>query len=520
MFRFRFGTRLATVGTGAAFLVGCHSVEPPAPLRPPVKQVAAIYPGIAAPASSGLVSPASGVVQADGSGIQQAAADDAHPAESTIDLDVALRLAGVENPTINLAREVVREALAEQLAARALLLPSVNIGGNFRQHRGALLASPGYIRNVDLQSLYLGAGSGVLGTGTPAIPGVRLFAHLGDAAYEPLAARQRVNVRQGESQAVQNGLLLEVATGYLGLVGAEVRRDILRRGEADLAEITRLTAVNAKAGQGRHADANRTEANLDLIHTDMQRAEEEIAVANARLCRLLNLDPSNRLRTPGGSVQPLRLIPEDSEAEGLVTEALRSRPEIFARSAAIAEAQTRVRQERVRPWLPTVSVGYSYGGFGGGSNLAPTEFGPLSGRSELDVIAVWSFQNLGVGNQARVRAANSGVGTAIAGYDLIANQIRREVAEALADAQAAATQIKTVESSLAPAEEGFKLEMERIKQGQGRPIEVLDSFRQLLESRQEMLRAVIAFDIAQFRLFVAVGSNPLAGPPAPAAIQP
>lgn len=141
----------------------------------------------------------------------------------------------------------------------------------------------------------------------------------------------------------------------------------------------------------------------------------------------------------------------------------------------------------------------------------------MTGRSEFDVLAVWSFQNLGVGNQARVRAANSGVGTAIAGYDLIANQIRREVAEALADARAAVTQIKTVELSLAAAEEGFKLEMERIKQGQGRPIEVLDSFRQLLEARQEMLRAVIAFDIAQFRLFVAVGRNPSeeANPPVP-----
>jgi outer membrane protein TolC len=51
--------------------------------------------------------------------------------------------------------------------------------------------------------------------------------------------------------------------------------------------------------------------------------------------------------------------------------------------------------------------------------------------------------------------------------------------------------------------------MSRIKQGGPyRPIEVLDSFRQLLDSRQELLRAVVAFNIAQFRLFVAVGNTP------------
>jgi outer membrane protein TolC len=78
---------------------------------------------------------------------------------------------------------------------------------------------------------------------------------------------------------------------------------------------------------------------------------------------------------------------------------------------------------------------------------------------------------------------------------------------------AAATQIATAEVALAAAEEGFKLEQDRIKQGPGpgRPLEALDSFRQLLESRQELLRAVVAFDVAQFRLFVAVGNSPTVG---------
>ncbi len=490
--------RLMTLGVSAALVSGCHSMERSAPT--PAKQPTRLDSG-SAPRT-----------EEKPSYIRQASASEAEPAsvapESTIDLGVALRLAGVENPTINLAREVVQEALADQLAARALLIPSVNVGGNFRLHRGALLAAQGSVRNVDLQSIYLGAGSGIIGGGMPVMPGVRLFAHLGDAVYEPLAARQQVSVRQGESSAVQNALLLDVATAYLGLVGAEIRLDILRRGEADLGEVVRLTTAHANAGQGRQADANRTRANYELLGSDILRAQEEIAVANARLCRLLNLDPSVRLRTPGGSVQPIRLISEDADAEGLISEALRARPELFARSAAISQAQTRVKQERVRPWLPTVSVGYSYGGFGGGSNLADSEFGPLASRSEFDVVALWTFQNLGVGNQARVRTATVNVGTAIVSYDLTTNQIRREVLDALAEARAAVVQMKTMESSLAAAEEGFKLEMSRIQAGQGLPIEVVDSFRQLLEARQELLRAVIGFNIAQFRLFVAVGKTP------------
>src|SRR4051812_34854693 len=75
-----------------------------------------------------------------------------------IDLGVALRLAGVDNPTIALAQERIRESMAGQLAARSLLLPSLNVGGNFRLHRGAFQDDPGFLRTPNLQSLYLGAG--------------------------------------------------------------------------------------------------------------------------------------------------------------------------------------------------------------------------------------------------------------------------------------------------------------------------------------------------------------------------
>ena len=90
------------------------------------------------------------------------------------------------------------------------------------------------------------------------------------------------------------------------------------------------------------------------------------------------------------------------------------------------------------------------------------------------------------------------------------NRVRREVAEALAGARASAKQYDIVRTSLAAAEEGFRLDSERIRLGQGRPIEVLDSFRQLVDARLDVLRTMIEFDIWQMRLWVALGSDPSA----------
>ena len=117
-----------------------------------------------------------------------------------------------------------------------------------------------------------------------------------------------------------------------------------------MTEIVRTTAAFARTGEGAPADASRAVANAELIRRQIRESEGEIASASARLSRLLSLDAAVRLRTPGGPVEPLRLVAEDSELESLLATAVMARPEIWAQSAAIQEAQTRMRQERVRPW--------------------------------------------------------------------------------------------------------------------------------------------------------------------------
>jgi outer membrane protein TolC len=434
--------------------------------------------------------------------------DTAVSAPVVLDLATALRMAGVDNPTIGLAQERIREALADQLAARSLLLPSINLGTNFRLHRGALQDDPGFLLDPRSQGLFVGAGAGAVGTGTVTIPGVWLFSYLADAIYEPIAAGQVVNIDRADALAVQNSILLNVSTVYLRLVAAEARMDILRQAEADVNEIVRITRAFAASGQGAVADARRASANADLVRRQIHAAEGDQQAASARLAGLLSQDPSATLRTPGNRVESFRLVEENADLESLLAVALGARPELAARAAEIQEAQTRVRQERARPWLPLVAVGYSAGAFGGGSNRVSTNFSPLQDRNDFAVLAAWNIQNMGLGNRARVSRAGAVVGQANAAYQTTINQVRDEVASAQAAARTAARQAQAAQTSLNAAVEAFRLDTERIKQGQGRPIEALDSFRQLVDARLELLRSIVAFDIAQLQLWVATGSTP------------
>src|SRR5262249_49412114 len=62
-----------------------------------------------------------------------------------IDLASALKLAGVQNPEILLARERVVEAAAQRQLAAAQILPTLNAGTNFDNHTGPLQRSTGQI---------------------------------------------------------------------------------------------------------------------------------------------------------------------------------------------------------------------------------------------------------------------------------------------------------------------------------------------------------------------------------------
>lgn len=467
---------------------GCATTQPrPTPAAPPGPVVAA---------------DPQAVVQAQAT---EAAADGDAP---NIDLAGALELAGAANPTVNLAREASREAEAVMLAADALKWPSLNAGFNFAVHRGTLQRSGGAILAVDRQSLYFGGGARALGAQTVAVPGVRLFYPLADVIAEPRVARLQLVGRRADAVAVQNLTLLDVAAAYLELVRADAALDALRRGEAELAEVVRVTAAFARTGQGRDADAKRAAANAALLLRQVEEAVGERTVASARLAELVGLDPTLRLTPTPGPLVALRLIDAGQPLEALIARAEANRPELVARSSEAAAARVRVRQEEARPWLPTISAGYSVGGFGGGSDPTTPGLGHFGTRTDFDVAAVWTVQNLGYGNRALVRRTGAAAAQAAARRDDALNRVREDVTEARAQIAAAVSRIETARRQLAAAEDGFREEARRVQQGEGVPLEALDSTRSLLEARLDLVRALTDHNLAQFRLLAAVGAAP------------
>jgi outer membrane protein TolC len=442
------------------------------------------------------------------------------PSEANaVDLACVLRLAGVENPEILIARQRVAGAEALQMLAYALTLPNLNAGLNYDAHTGPLQQSSGNILKVNRNALYLGLGANAVAAGTVGIPGIQYIVNLSDGFFNALAIRQNVRARQFDSLAVRNQVFLRVCLAYMNLLRAESTRAITMQNREDAHEVARRMAVYARFGQGSQADADRAAAELARRNDAVVQAEGDMLVRSAELAQLINTPPSIQLHAIDGWVVPTPIVPDPIPLSELLVIAMNQRPELAARRAEIREAILQLRNQQLLPFSPTIIAGYSAGTFGGGSNLVSTpggfqgffqpRFDTFGARDDIDVLMFWTAQNIGVGNLARIRERR--VNERITELELVRelNRVRNEVATAYAGTHARYAQIGIAMRGVEAGKDSFREDMIRtFTTFRGLPIEVLDSFRLMAEARLAYLDAIVDYDKAQFALYVALGQPP------------
>ena len=120
-------------------------------------------------------------------------------------------------------------------------------------------------------------------------------------------------------------------------------------------------------------------------------------------------------------------------------------------------------------------------------------------------MAYWEVRNLGFGEQAARHKASARIHQAQADQVRLMDQVAREVLEAHAEVEARRRQITIVEGGITSAEDAYQRDMLRIREGQGLPIEALQSLRALDTIRREYLRTLVDYNEAQFRLNRALG---------------
>lgn len=419
-----------------------------------------------------------------------------------INLSTALALVSGQNPEVEFARWRTQEAYARLEQAQVLWLPSIRVGLSYNRHDGNLQNIEGRIVDVSRSALNAGLGAGAVAAGPTTVPGLSAQFHVADAVFQPQIAERTAWARGHAATAALQDRMLDAALAYLELLEAAQEIAIAQQDYDDTAQLSRITDEFARTGQGLQSDADRLQTELALRRNAVIRADERLAVASARLAEVLSLDTQHLLIPCEATVAAIELVPVDCSRQQLLAQGLMHRPELKENRCLVAEACERLKREQYAPLMPSVLLGMSYGGFGGGIGGNVSRF---HDRADFDALAFWEVRNLGFGERAARRTVEAQIQQTRFQQVRLMDRIAREIAESLAQVQFRQQQIAVAETAVARAEDSHARNLERIREGQGLPIEALQSIQALATARREYLTSVMDYNEAQFRLQRALG---------------
>ena len=429
-----------------------------------------------------------------------------------IDLAYALGLAGADNLQVRIARTRLFQAQARHLKAKTLWLPSLRLGVGYNKHDGRLQETVGNVIEAERNSLFYGGGLGLgaapLAAGAGGPPRLFVNLSLADAWFGPLASCQEVAAHGAAERVATNDSLAEIALSYHSLVEAHgMLANAISTRDLSQEMVDRVTQYE-REGYSSKTEVNRARTDLSKRQRRVAEAQRMTVLRSTQLARLLRLPPQVQLAPVEEHVLPIDFIDAEIESDALVAMAWQGRPEIAQVIARREAACFRMKNEKYRAWIPSVQVGASGGAFGGGVS---TQFASAAGRSDVDLIAVWEVENLGLGNVALQRQRRGELHERVLDIEILRDKIAAEVVAAAADVASYRQQIKLAEEGIRTAQEGYQLNDERIRASEGLPIELLQSISALDEARMAYTMSVANYNRSQYELQRALG-NPASVP--------
>ncbi len=444
-----------------------------------------------------------------------------------ISLPAALQLGNANAVDIAAAMERVQVANAQLRGAQVLWLPTITLGGDYFRHDGVDETSGGVIESNSKNALMFGLGSA---------PGVSGAVSIDDAIFAPLAARQNVRARAADQQAAVNDTLVSVSEAYFTIQQARGQLagalDVTKRTE----ELVRRTARLAES-LVPPVEAVRAEAELARREQAELQARERWEVASADLLRIIRVDPTTQIEPLEPPHLRVTLVDLNQSIDQLIPIGLTYRPELASRQAQVQATLVLLRQERLRPLIPSVLLrggstnpgGLAFGVFGGGIDSNTSNFNT---RYDADVLVYWQLDNLGFGNRARIDQRRAEQRLATVELFRLQDRVAAEINQSYAQAQQAAKRVVAAERGVKLAVESAEKNLAGLSQTRRagdvvllvvRPQEAVASVQALAQAYDDYYTAVADANRAQFRLYRALGKPAqglISGPAEPVAQAP
>jgi NodT family efflux transporter outer membrane factor (OMF) lipoprotein len=393
-------------------------------------------------------------------------------------LEAVVERALARNPDIAIAVGRIREARAQELNARAALLPTLDAGGGVTQSRS--------VNAFGLPSDATGAQPQL-----SAAWEIDLFGRLADTRA---AARSQWVASQAARDAVRLSVASTAAGGYLTLLALDARLQVARDTLTARQDSLRLIRRRVEAGYSPKLELEQAEADYQAAAKLIPAAQESITRQENGL-RLLTGDLPGPVER-GASLNTLLTAPVPA---GLPSQLLTRRPDVAQAEETLAASDRLLAAARKR-FLPQLRLTGAAGAVF--SSLLP------------DPVSIWSIGGSVLAPLFEGGRLRAGTESAAAQRDQAAQSYRRavltafrEVDDALAGVVSADEQLRIGIAQRAALAESYRLARNRYRAGYSPFLEELDAQRGLLAAELALVQSRSDALTARVTLYRALGGG-------------
>lgn len=411
--------------------------------------------------------------------------------QKTVTLDEAIRLAFEHNPLLSASRQDRIAAEAESAAARAALLPRLELSETYmrtnnpvqafgaRLNQGNLTAADFEVDRLNhpdafdnfrfaislTQSIYNG-GRELLG-----LRMARIGKEMAETDYEAARQRLRFNVTQA----------------YYDLVLAQERLEVAQEAEQIAQED--LKQIRSRYEQGLVVKSDLLSAAVRLADMKTERMQADNAVTLARMALKNAIGLTEEVAVAEGLEAPSAIL---AELQSLQEEARRYRPDHRILQRELDRAETEIRIAR-SAFLPQLNLQGNYE-----VNTANSTADGSDSYTGLALLSINLFN--GLGDQARLAQAKTKREKLKALLMDQARSIELEVTEAYLHLTAAQERIKVYEETVQQAEENLRIVRNRYQAGITTLIDLHTAEHLVTQSKMTRMQSLYEYRIGLTRL--------------------
>ncbi|WP_233161673.1 MULTISPECIES: TolC family outer membrane protein [unclassified Achromobacter] len=410
------------------------------------------------------------------------------PADGPLSLQQVFAMALDNDPTLRGAYGEMQAVGYGVTAARAALLPNVNVEANYARESQNVVKSE---NSVYQQGRASWGDNGYALTLTQPI-------------YDPAAFQKWRQAQDTERKEVANfayaqqDLMLRTATAYLSILAAQDQIELTEAERSMTRSQMELVQAKFRAGQVTQVGVSEVQGRLDVQDANYLLVKNDLFDKQQALQEIIGYGDVPLL--------PIRkdlrpVVPQPLNPDAWVQKSLEQNWSIRAAAAAVSVAEREVSVQKAG-YLPSLNMKVSSGRnetggslFGGGSTVQDT-------RAQLNLI-IPVFQ--GGYTYGMTHAAASRLGTAQTQLSLTRRKVQRQVLTSLQSILASVDRIKALGSSVQAFQQALDLKQAGYKSGLNDIVAVLDATRNLYNAKRQEAEARYNYLLDTLKLKQAAG---------------